>query len=941
MAHIHSVSDSDARFIINPITRQIRNESSRKTTLIQYDHNSEVFSFELPRYVEGHDMSLCNKVEVHFFNINPETKEERSGRYTAEDFRIDPKNEDATVFSWRVSQNGTKLAGILKFFVRYKCEDENKVVLYSWNTAFFTGISVGESGDAGEAFETDYIDIIEQWQAKVIQAITNEVNANVSAWAEQESGKVRGEMTSFSAQWNEALSVERARLDNMVAMPEGATTNDAELADVRVGPDGATYPTAGDAVRAQTYSLRNIIGNYDAPKFEWSIGHISVGDGKNSDSVNRLRTKDMVRAIAGSTFSMPSGSKLTVRFYDEQGTFISSTDWLQTYTLTDDAYFRLVLRYDDDRNLSDASLGDSLRIFAHSGRISDVLQDVVNRLYVSAADWEMGNIKGGVETEDTTRCRTSNHITRNHFDAKIRHSGGVKFAFRYYLGEKYVNMDEEWRFNSDVTISEIIKNKNIVCDSVRVILAYSDDREIVSIEDLINAISITYAYDFGKTSENELTPKKTALNNVTVVCAKEITFNDGTPPTVDYYLLYDPVENAFYFSKDLTSKTYGFTFSQDMNQYSFGILPNGDVIAVRMAFSLASEYSDTGRLNPYIWRASERWFTEHEIIFTDKIAPCGWLENCGFRTLPNGATLFCEYTRPTVQTANAWKITGEASDPANWNIVKTFTIGSGGTLSDGMKHMHSVQHDHFTGICYLSTGDGEDSSMILYSTNNGNTWEEITYPAHSIDSKQFCCRLLNMVFTETNVYWVTDAWNNRRLFKAVRDRNGVLDISSVVRTNAKGRLEAIPETTCVIPEYMDIGYQAGYGLCYLPELDLLFMPERLDAGYTEMDIHAFDLSYDGTAAGNLNGGLLTLGKLYSVDGNSERLGYRTTYTEWYPRESRIIFGYYTAFNDANDAVNHNRIFGNADRDGERVNNLYMDFSRRGDTVKYKFGTFLL
>ena len=258
MSHIHSVTDSDARFTINPITRQIRNDSSRKTTLIQYDHNSERFTFELPRYVEGHDMSLCTKVEVHYFNIDPKTKEERSGVYTAEDFCICPDNEDVVLFSWLVSQNGTKLAGILKFFIRYKCEDENKVVRYSWNTAFFTGISVGESGDAGEAFETEYIDIIEQWQAKVIQAITDEVNANVSAWAELESGKVRGEMTAFSADWNAALNVERARIDKFVAMPEGATTNDAELLDVRVGADGVIYSTAGAAVRAQGDRLQGL-----------------------------------------------------------------------------------------------------------------------------------------------------------------------------------------------------------------------------------------------------------------------------------------------------------------------------------------------------------------------------------------------------------------------------------------------------------------------------------------------------------------------------------------------------------------------------------------------------------------------------------------------------------------------------------------------------------
>lgn len=48
MEHKHSVLDGDTRFIINPTTRQIRNDSNRKIVLIQNDHNSEVFTFECP-----------------------------------------------------------------------------------------------------------------------------------------------------------------------------------------------------------------------------------------------------------------------------------------------------------------------------------------------------------------------------------------------------------------------------------------------------------------------------------------------------------------------------------------------------------------------------------------------------------------------------------------------------------------------------------------------------------------------------------------------------------------------------------------------------------------------------------------------------------------------------------------------------------------------------
>jgi hypothetical protein len=165
MAHEHKVIDTDSRFVIDKATRQI-STATGYTTIMQFDHNSERLTFQMPKLIDGHDMTKCNEVEVHYINIDSSTKQSNVGVYAVDDLQVDPENADKAILSWLISNNATQYAGVLNFLIKFKFVVEGKVE-YAWNTAVYNALTVSNGIDNGEIIAEEYADILAQWESRI------------------------------------------------------------------------------------------------------------------------------------------------------------------------------------------------------------------------------------------------------------------------------------------------------------------------------------------------------------------------------------------------------------------------------------------------------------------------------------------------------------------------------------------------------------------------------------------------------------------------------------------------------------------------------------------------------------------------------------------------------------------------------------------------------
>lgn len=171
MAHDHIIYDSDPHFSIDVDTRAISYVSPDKLMLIQGDHNSEVFTFDMPKFADGHDMTKCDIKQVHFINLDGERGVLKSvGVYVIDDMKDDPEDTSKLVFSWTVPHTATRYVGSLSFAIKLACSGEDSTYEYVWSTLPYSSVPVSKTIENTDEFIGDYSDVLQDWYTTIVSA---------------------------------------------------------------------------------------------------------------------------------------------------------------------------------------------------------------------------------------------------------------------------------------------------------------------------------------------------------------------------------------------------------------------------------------------------------------------------------------------------------------------------------------------------------------------------------------------------------------------------------------------------------------------------------------------------------------------------------------------------------------------------------------------------
>ena len=307
-----------------------------------------------------------------------------------------------------------------------------------------------ETSGGGEGGTTNYNDLKNKPSINGVEIDGNKTLYDLGI--QQKVDEINSNLATEKSERKAEIDVERKRIDNIIALPEGSTTSDAELTDIRVGSDGTTYPSAGESVRGQISELKS-----DLVNLVELTNFINYPIFFTQREPKRFTTEFIKVHSITSVINTNSNYQFFIQLYNSAKEMIkeaspwSEQEWCYIKE-PDITYFKIMIREINNSDMDISDIDNATEgIYVKYGVNAEFLNK--NKI-ITNLEWEMGSLNGGYDSDTSgNRIRTKEmyHVLSG---SKIVPKNDVEYYVAFYnaMGE-YISSEgwltEPYIFNTE------------------------------------------------------------------------------------------------------------------------------------------------------------------------------------------------------------------------------------------------------------------------------------------------------------------------------------------------------------------------------------------------------------------------------------------------------------------------------------------------------------